>query len=180
MKKKIILLFVSALIVAGFTACNKSEEAIPDNSIEGRYVGTLTIETVKSATRMMPENTSASADITKTGDGEIEVHCYSDELDTTFMLDYFDNHDSVMVCLTGDAFQEMYGHRMGEGHMSGGMMGDINDGETEWQHHRNDEHQFGDQHFGGFDLSNHTFGYRFITRNGNHQYMLDFQGTKSL
>ncbi len=80
MKTKIKLLFAGALIVAGFTACNKSEEALPDNSIEGKYVGTLTTETLKSATGVMPGSTGATADVTKTGDGEIEVHCYSDEL----------------------------------------------------------------------------------------------------
>lgn len=179
MQVKIKILFASALIVAGFTACNKSEEALPDNSIEGKYVGTLTTEALKSATGMMPENSNATADVTKTGDGEIEVHCFSDELDTTFMLNYYENYDSIMVCLTGDAFEEMYGHMMGEGHMGGGMMGDINDGETQWQHHLNDEHQSGDEHFGGFDITNHTFGYQFQMMDGNNQYMLDFQGLKS-
>ncbi len=179
MKKKIILLFASALIVAGFTACNKSEEALPDNSIEGTYAGTLTTDGLKSANGIMPGSTSATADVTQTGDGEVQVHCYSDELDTTFMLDYFDDHDSVMVCLTGEAFEEMYGHMMGEGHMMGGMMGDISEGETEWQHHMYDEHQPGDEHFGGFDMANHTFGYHFQMMDGNDPYMLDFQGTKT-
>ena len=179
MKTKIKLLIAGALIVTGFAACNKSEDTIPDNSIEGTYTGTITTEGLKSATGVMPGSTNATADVIKTGDGEIEVHCYSDELDTTFMLDYFDDHDSVMVCLTGDAFEEMYGHMMGEGHMGGGMMGDINDGETEWEHHMDDEHQPGDEHFGGFDMTNHTFGYRFQMMDGDNQYTLDFQGTKS-
>jgi hypothetical protein len=68
---------------------------------------------------------------------------------------------------------------MGEGHMGGGMMGDITNGETPWQHHLNDEHQSGDDHFGGFDMTNHTFGYSFQMMNGNNQYMLNFQGTKN-
>ena len=179
MKTNIKLLIAGVLIVTGFAACNKSENPIPDNSIEGRYVGTLTTDGLKSANGIMPGSTSATADVTQTGDGVIQVHCYSDELDTTFMLDYFDNHDSVMVCLTGDAFQEMYGHMMGDGYMGGGMMGNSNDGETPWQHHLNDEHQPGDEHFGGFDMTNHTFGYRFQMMSGGNQYMLDFQGTKN-
>ena len=179
MKTKIKLLFAGALIVAGFTACNKSEEALPDNSIEGRYVGTLTTETLKSATGVMPGSTGATVDVTKTGDGEIEVHCYNDELDTTFMLNYFENHDSVMVCITDDAFEEMYGHMMGEGHMGGGMMGDIEEGETEWQHHMDDEHQPGDEHFGGFDREHHSFGYSFQMMEGSSSYMFSFQGSKT-
>ena len=126
----------------------------------------------------MPVSTSATSEVTKTGDGEIEVHCYGDELDTTFMLNYYSNNDSVMVCLTGNAFEEMYEHMMGQGHMGGGMMGDISDGETPWQHHLNDEHQPGDEHFGGFDMINNTFGYRFQMTDGDNQYLLNFKGTK--
>ena len=60
---------------------------------------------------------------------EIEVHCFGKEIDTTFMLDYYEHNDSVMVCLTGSDFEFMYGHMLGEGHMGGGMMNDIqNDG----------------------------------------------------
>jgi len=177
--KTTLKLLVAIALITGIASCEKSEETPLDNTIEGTYTGTLTSEGLKSAAGVIAGSTSATADVTKTGDGEIEVHCYSDELDTIFMLDYFDNHDSVMVCLTGDAFEEMYGHMMGEGHMGGGMMGDINNGETEWQHHMDDEHQSGDEHFGGFDMSNHTFGYRFQMTDENSTYMLDFQGSKN-
>ncbi len=178
MKAKIDLLIISVIIILGFTACDKSEET-PDNSIEGTYVGTLTTEGLKSANGVIPGSTSATADVTKTNDGEIEVRCFSDELDTTFMLNYYENYDSIMVCLTSNAFEEMYGHMMGENHMGGGMMGDANNGETEWQHHLNDEHQSGDKHFGGFDTMNHTFGYQFEMMNGDTPYLLDFQGSKN-
>jgi hypothetical protein len=177
MKTKLKLIVAVGLTTIVFTACNKSEQPT-DNSIDGTYTGTLTAESLKSATGVISGSSNATADVTKTGEGEIEVHCYSDELDTTFMLDYFDNHDSVMVCLTGDDFEHMYGHMLGQGHMGGGMMGDINNGETEWEHHMDDEHQPGDEHFGGFDTMNHTFGYRFQMNDGNSSYMLDFQGSK--
>jgi hypothetical protein len=177
MKTRIKLFLVVAVII-GLAACNKSEESISDNSIEGTYAGTLTNEGLKSANGE-PGSTSATAEVTKTGDGQIEVYCYSDELDTTFMLNYFDNHDSVMVCLTGENFEHMYGHMYGQGHMGGGMMGDITDGENEWQHHMDDEHQQGDEHFGGFDMMDHTFGYRFQMIEGDTSYMLNFQGSKS-
>ncbi|MCY1721084.1 hypothetical protein OU798_12070 [Prolixibacteraceae bacterium Z1-6] len=171
-------LFLVVAVIIGLAACNKTEEPI-DNSIEGTYVGTLTVNGLKSASETMQGSTSATADVTKTGDGQIEVHCYNDDIDTTFMLNYFDNHDSIMVCLNGDDFEHMYGHMYGQGHMGGGMMGDITNGETEWQHHMDDEHKDGDEHFGGFDPMNHTFGYRFRMFEGDTSYMLNFQGSKS-
>ena len=179
MKKKMNSWIAGALLIAGFAACDKAEVITPDNSVEGRYVGTLSTEGLKSAAGLTTESTNATADVTLTGDNQIEVHCYSDELDTTFMLNYYENHDSVMVCLTGNAFEEMYGHMLGHGHMEGGMMNDIQNGETEWEHHMFDEHQTGDEHFGGFDTMNHTFGYRFQMMDGNNRYMLDFQGSKN-
>lgn len=179
MTSKVVTLLAGALIVLGFSSCSKTDDTVIDNSIEGRYVGTVTATELKSAGGVKPGSFNATADVSKIQDGVIEVHCYSDELDTTFMLDYFNNNDSVMVCLTGDAFEEMYGHMMGQGHMGGGMMGDINTGETEWMHHLNDEHQPGDEHFGGFDMTNHSFGYSFEMTEGANSYMLNFQGTKN-
>ncbi len=177
MKTKRKLFIAIVVVVLGFTACNKTDDPI-DNSIEGTYVGTLTAAELKSAPGVMAGNSNATADVTKTGDGQIEVHCYNDELDTTFMLNYFDNHDSVLVCLTGGDFEHMYGHMYGQGYMGGGMMGDITDGETEWQHHMDDEHQDGDEHFGGFDMDDHTFSYTFRMMNGENTYELHFQGSK--
>lgn len=171
MKNVFKILLSAATAVVLFTACNKSDETVIDNSIEGRYIGTLTNDGFKS--------TSATAEVTKTGDEEIEVHCFSDELDTTFMLNYYENHDSVMVCLEGDAFQEMYGHMLGQGHMMGGMMSDINAGENEWMHHLSDEHHAGDEHFGGFDSMSHTFGYWFQMMENGETYKYSFQGTKT-
>ena len=50
------------------------------------------------------------------------------------------------------------------------MMGNTN----QWMQHLSDEHQQGDQHFGGFDMSEDKFEYTFnIDSNEYH-----FQGTK--
>jgi len=56
----------------------------------------------------------------------------------------------------------------------GDMMGDMMNGETEWMHHLDDEHNEGDEHYGGFDMQHNTFGYQF--RMGNET--MTFQGTK--
>jgi hypothetical protein len=177
MKLKRSLGVLAGLILLVLTACNKSE--LPsDNTIEGTYVGTLTADGLKSASGTLLGSSAATADITKSGDGQIEVHCYGDVLDTTFMLNYYDNHDSVMVCLTGDNFEEMYGHMLGSGHTMGGMMGDITNGETEWMHHMDDEHDHDDEHFGGFNMGNHTFSYTFRMMDGDNPYSLMFHGSK--
>ena len=62
----------------------------------------------------------------------------------------------------------------GTGHLSDGMMSDNQNGETEWEHHMSDEHNEGDEHFGGFDMLNHSYGYTF-NWNGMDYH---FQGTK--
>jgi hypothetical protein len=164
-KTKILLVAILALFI--MNACDNDDDASID-SLEGTYVGTITIESGLKSTF------DATAEITKISDEQIQVHCFGSELDTTFMLNYFEHNDSIMVCLTGDDFEHMYGHRYGEGHMSGGMMGDRQNGETEWMHHMSDEHKEGDEHFGGFDMMNHSFGYTF--KMTDHRY--HFQGTK--
>ncbi len=152
------LLFVMA-------SCQKTDD-FNVNNVEGRYTGTLT-SGLKSASG---GTFDATADVTKTKNGEIEVHCYGGEMDTTFMLSYYENHDSVMVCQTGSDFEHAYGHMLGAGHMSGGMMGDQAKGQTQWQHHMTNEHENGDKHFGGFDMTRHTFGYTFSMASGNVQF----------
>lgn len=183
--KKIGLAAVAALFA--LSACNKTDD-LSVNTIEGTYVGTLSgTGSLKSAETWM---TSATADVVKTSEGEIQVHCFGGEIDTTFMLNYFENHDSVMVCMQGADFDEMYGHMSSGGMMggtNGGMMGGTNGGMigstqgdhhsqngTEWQNHMSSMHQAGDEHFGGFDMMGKSFGYTFKMPNGD----MTFQGTK--
>jgi hypothetical protein len=88
------------------------------------------------------------------------------------------HNDSAYVCLTGVDFESMYGHMLGSGHMGGSMMGDIGDDETEWMHHMSDEHDDGDEHFGGFDMHNETFTYSIEMMDENGTYYLKFHGSK--
>ena len=158
------------LAIVFFLACEK-ENVNEEFEIEGTYFGTLNFsEPLKSF------NTSSegTAIVTVNNDEEIYVHCFGGELDTTFMLNYFEHNDSVLVCLTGEAFEHMYGHRLGQGHMMGGMMGHAANGETPWQHHLNDEHREGDEHLGGFHMDNNTFNYSIETHHGFYH----FNGTK--
>ncbi len=173
--KRVIKIFAFSLIAAlAIYGCNKSDDST-DVSVEGSYAGTLT---TKSITGTLIGSSNATADISKAGEGLIQVHCFGTELDTTFMLNNYENHDSVMVCFTGEAFQNTYGHMMGQGHMMGGMMGDIKPGQTQWQHHIADEHKPGDKHYGGFNMMEHTFGFTFHHYNGTDHTVMNFEGTK--
>ncbi len=175
--KKIKLIITTALSVVVLAACEKSDN-VSAQDIEGTYAGTITgFENAKSETGV---NTSeaAIAEIRKTGNELIEVHLYSDGMDTTFVLNYYEHNNSTLVCFNGDDFENMYGHMLGQGHTSGGMMGDMQNGETEWTHHFNDEHQDGDEHFGGFEMQAHTFDYQLNMMNGTNSYNLKFQGKR--
>ncbi len=171
--------FVPLAMFLAVSSCdNSKDQSIYD--IEGVYTGSFS----KSASL-----TSTSAEIHDTDDGiavvsvmdssQVEVHCYGSEIDTTLMLYYFENHDSVMVCLTGADFEHTYGHSYGEGHMSGGMMGDMRTGETEWTHHMKDEHHDGDLHFGGFNRVDGTFSYAFHMMDQTTPFYMNFHGIKN-
>jgi len=176
--KKIKLIIATALGVVVLAACEKSDN-VPVQEIEGTYVGTLTgFENAKSETGV-DTNEPAIAEIRKTGNELIEVHLFSDSMDTTFVLNHYENNNSVLVCLNGDDFKNMYGHMLGQGHANGGMMGDMQNGETEWTHHLSDEHQNGDEHFGGFEMQTRTFGYQLNMMDGTNSYNLKFQGKKN-
>ncbi|MGM1056652.1 MAG: hypothetical protein ACQEWG_12255 [Bacteroidota bacterium] len=175
--KKIKLIIATALGVVVLAACEKSDD-VSVQEIEGTYVGTLTgFDNAKSETGLNTDE-AAIAEIRKTGNELIEVHLYSDGMDTTFVLNHYEHNNSVLVCLVGDDFENMYGHMLGQGHRNGGMMGDMRNGETEWMHHLSDEHQEEDEHFGGFEMQTHTFGYRLNMMDGNTPYHLKFQGKK--
>lgn len=174
---KTVWMVITALLL--FAACAKEEgEEIQDRTVEGVYSGTLTEVGTKSATAHVGNMEAATSKVTIVGENEIQVHCYTNDFDTTFMLNYFEHNDSAYVCLTGEHFEERYGHMLGGGHMMGGMMGDIRSGETEWQHHMDDEHTEGDEHFGGFDTNHHAFTYTFRMMDGEHHYSLRFEGSK--
>jgi len=169
MKKKNI--FTGLVVLAfAFTACEKLDD-IDAKDIEGTYIGTLTEESVMKS--ILDGGLNDTTDIIDMGDGMIEVHCYGALLDTTILLNYYDHYDSVMVCFTGEAFENTYGHVLGMGHM-GGMMSDVNSGETNWMHHMDDEHDHDDEHFGGFNMEDHSFEYTFESAHGSFH----FQGTR--
>jgi hypothetical protein len=173
--KVIIKIFVGLMIVLLVISCQDSD-TLPEleNDIVGSYSGSITwLDPSGIATSF----SDGITDVIKMESGDIEIHCYGEGLDTTLVLNHFQNLDSVNVCLTGPDFEQMYGHMLGAGH-NGSMMGDMNNNESEWQHHMSDEHDEGDEHFGGFDMSLKTFGFDFKMKDGSNVFDLKFQGEK--
>lgn len=163
-------MFAAALLFV-MASCEKIGDLNID-SIEGKYIGTLTKTSGLKSTA--GEIFDAAAEITKTKQGELTVHCYGGGLDTTFMLNYFENRDSVLVCATAANFSQMYGHAMGQGQMGSGMMGNLSGNSSEWINHMNQNHQAGESHFGGFKMTDSSFGYTFKMPSGD----LQFHGVK--
>jgi ABC-type phosphate transport system substrate-binding protein len=175
MKKRNVLIVIAAIFVV-VSSCEK-EDNLTIDSISGVYTGTIEKNSnTKGSLISKSAKTTATAIVTPIIDEFIKVHITSSMIDTTFTLNYYEHNDSVMVCLTGDDFENIYGHMLGDGHMGSNMMGDITNGQTNWMHHLNDEHQTGDEHFGGFNIENHSFGYRIKIMDGGNPFYWNFQG----
>ena len=159
-KLMVVLAFSLALLLF---ACQKSDDVTYDE-ITGSYIGT--ISTIGSD----PTTTVATTDIRQLGN-QIEVHCYGDGFDSTVILDVFQNGDDVMVCLTGQDFNNMYGHMPGQSNWNWNMPHH----NSEWMQHLSDEHQQSDEHFGNFDTQHHSFNYTFQMSTGDFH----FQGTRN-
>jgi len=155
-------------IIILFVSCQKSDD-VGYNDVTGTYVGTLTSNLANKSSEIAVTK-DATVVVSSVGN-QIQVNCYAEDFDTTIMLGTYDHNDEVMVCLTGEEFENMYGHMLGQGHMNGNMQ---NNG-TEWMQHLNDEHQDGNEHFGGFDMQHHAFNYTFRINNGDFH----FEGIKN-
>ena len=170
MKSLIKIMFLSFVLAITFIACDDNDDMVSDD-ITGTYIGSLKSEVAnKSITN--ESNNTATAVVRKIGD-KIEVHCFNENFDETVILDTYHYNDSIMVCLTGNDFYNMYGHMMGQGHMM--RQGHMNQSGSQWMHHLNDEHNEGDEHFGGFNMRNRSFSYTFRMDKGDFH----FEGTKN-
>jgi hypothetical protein len=171
-----ITLSVSVLII---TSCKKEEEAQAEyptaldyvKDITGTYLGYY--EQVEG----LKNSDTAYCDVSHMGGLLVEIHCYGELLDTTFMMNIYANHDSMMLCATGETFEHMYGHELDGSHMNMNHHGSSST--TEWGHHMEDEHDSGDiQHYGGFSINSHTMDYTFRIEDENSVQYIRFYGTR--
>jgi hypothetical protein len=177
MKKNRILYVLLVLSIFIATACEK-KYSTAKNDIAGTYSGTITKSGLKSAIGTISDVAQATAVVTKISDTEIDIHCFNEEMDTTFMFNYYAHNDSVMAGLTSDEFESMYGYMPDMEAMSGGMMGSSMDGMTDWEQHMAIDSTAGKELIGGFDMMSHTFGYHFQLMDGQTTYEMEFQGSR--
>ena len=157
-----ILFLISAILI--LFSCEKSDD-LNSTDVTGTYVGTLTSSLTNRSSNtesILP----ATLVVSSFGD-QIQIHCIAENFDTTVILDTYNHNDNVMVCLTGQEFQNMYGHMLGHGNMQNNGSG--------WTQHLNNEHQEDDEHFGSFEMQHHSFNYTFRMNDGDFH----FQGAKN-
>lgn len=169
--KKTKLFLGIAIVAFAFSACDKNSSDSGKDYIS-EIVGTYSGEFANQSG--LKSGNIGTADVVRVNN-QLQIHCYGDLMDTTFMMDAFENGDSIMVCDTGEAFEMQYGH-MGNG---GNHMMDMHSNQSEWQHHMTDDHNSEDMHYGGFNMTNHTFEYMFKMMDGNSADFIKFKGIKN-
>lgn len=166
--QKLKLILLPVLVAVLISSCNKDETDANNrvylDDITGTYSGEFTSETNQVAK-------PGTAVVTKTDDDELQIHCYGEIMDTTFIMDAYENGDSVMLCNIGDDFYNEYG-QMGNGY----HMMDMGMGQSEWMHHMEENHQEGDEHYGGFNMMEGSFEYTFRKMHNNSLQSIHFNG----
>ena len=151
-----LLLVIMILSISG---CDKNEEPELD-SIDGIYTGSIREESATNLNSKAPYSFIVG-EITTMGN-QLEFHCYGEGIDITMMLEYFEHHENTMVCLTGNDYSDLYGHRHGAGMVSGMGMNHMSSGNTDWERHLSTSHNQDDPHFlSGFNMNDGTFNCTF-------------------
>jgi hypothetical protein len=167
--QKLILFTVLLTIPLFFAACKKENNDNPvdlTSEITGTYEGRITPSDKPS------ESKDAIIEISKVDESTVHLNMMSEYVDTAFRLNLYEHADSMMVCFTGDRFNDEYGHHLDEDHH---MMG--NNDHMDWDHHMDEQHEPGDAHFGGFDMNHHSFSYRLVP-DGLAAVSYQFEGVK--
>lgn len=152
MKKSTSKIAILSLIFL-FLSCETNDQ--DQDLVEGTFYGNLSIQ--NEGTKSYLQSEDAVAEIRKIGDYEVEVHCYSNSLDTIFRLNYFEHEENFKVCLTGSDFEDMY-HTQYTGPMEMQNM----HGTSQWMNHLQTMHEEEDTHFGEFHSAEKSFEYTFL------------------
>jgi len=166
-KVSIVAIVLLSIIVV---SCNKSDDQVETDltkKVTGTYTGILTTGSLKSTS-------PATADITTYNNYTVQVHCYGDDIDTTFLLELYEDGNMMRVCFTDDDFYNEYNHHKSENHH---MMGD-NGNWTNWNQHMNNEHEWNDKHYGYFDMDDGKFDYTFKIKTPSSEYTQQFVGSR--
>lgn len=169
MKTRVLIIGAIAIMMA--VACNKTDE-LATSSIEGTYSGTMS---KTSSLKSLNLAGDVKTDVSVKDSSFLEIHCYGGELDTTLMLNFIEENDSTFLCFSNEQFQGMFGYAYGSSHMTGGMMGNNN---SEWMQRMMNENYTNNQHFGGFNMKDHSFDYTFNRVEGDSIMYFHFHGVK--
>ena len=147
------------IMILSISGCDKNEEIEPD-SIDGTYNGSIRVEGAANLDSKVSYN-SIVGEITTMGN-QLEFHCYGEDIDITMMLEYFEHYESIMVCLTGNDYSDLYGHLHGSGMISGMGINHMTSVNTDWERHLRSSHNQDDPHFlSGFNMKDRTFNCTF-------------------
>ncbi|MCF6364816.1 MAG: hypothetical protein L3J35_01295 [Bacteroidales bacterium] len=167
------ILSITAIIAmsVAIVSCDKNNQ-IKDLTIDivGSYTGTVTSNNKAGVS-------DATADITRTDDNQIEIHCYGSEIDTTFIQRLFEDGDMIQMCTVGNDFYNEYGHDMTDQSEHHNMMKDSEG--MSWAHHMDEEHENGDEHYGLYNSNSNVFTYTFKIMSGNTSYTAEFFGERN-
>ncbi len=166
--RKIILLNISILLTVLLASCSKTPQpaTLSAKAVAGTYQGSFTATNFK---------TTGVANVDPVNDSMVSIHCYdSVGFDTTFVMQLFQNGDSIMLCSNGQNFYNQYGRYRYS--MMGSMMG--SSGMTAWQQFLNTQHDPGNGQYGSFDMMNGSFYYPFTDSTGTSTVTMTFNGSK--
>ncbi|MBS1681546.1 MAG: hypothetical protein OJF59_001785 [Cytophagales bacterium] len=173
---KTIKIVLGIALASAIASCSMNQSVRPDLSsqITGTYKGALT-------SSLSQTSIAAIAEITSVNNNNIQVHCYGADLDTTLSLGLYPDGNMMRVCLTGNDFENQYGHNMSANNQMMGssnqMMENMSNG-TSWQQHMSAEHKPGDPHYGYFDMNAKTFSYTFNFMSAQKSYTRQFAGKR--
>lgn len=164
----LIMIVISALFIFSCTdnAVNDNEVELADD-VAGQYNGIINDE-------LNEQNYSATVNISEISNTSVRMEFNSEIMDTTIDFNLYQNGDSLMMCFEGEAFERHYGHqRMGQhGHM-------MHSQNWNWNHHLDEDHQPGEEHFGHFSMHDDSLHYEFHHEDtGNIMYV--FEGMRSV
>ncbi|MGD9993721.1 MAG: hypothetical protein AB7S69_10505 [Salinivirgaceae bacterium] len=199
----VFFLVAATLSVLIFSSCEEADPVVTEtdtvlaSEVIGTYIGTLK----SSQTNQIKE---ATITVTMQNDSLVMMHCMAENFDSTFIMQLYQNHDSIMVCYTGQDFYNEYGHNTNNydfcnnqpsGWTNDNWMNDDNcwgnnntnwgnsawagnDQWNAWTNHMNTQHNQNDSHYGGFDPTKNSCFYEFSMYNNNTEYFELFEGVK--
>lgn len=161
--KKVNLILVALIGFVFLTSCKKDQNHGIE-SVVGNYKGTLIDPVTQN------NEGTATVEVTQIDDETVQIHCSGANVDTTIVMNVYENSDSLMCCTHQMSMGCHSGN--GSGMMGGGMMGGNNNKKSSnWYNHKKTMSCQSGAHNGGFDTQNNSFRYLF---NDN----LKFSGTK--